>query len=78
VSQIHKQTDGLVAAVTDPIIIFDPSWANVLPDWLKGEIKLQRLAQLKKGEEAYRRSREMKAVRNIMSSLSEEQKQNLK
>ena len=25
--------------------------ANVLPDWLKGEIKMQRLAQLIKGEE---------------------------
>jgi hypothetical protein len=51
VSQIHKQIDGLVAALTDPIIVFDPSWADVLPDWLKGEIKLQRLAQLMKGEE---------------------------
>ena len=50
-SQIHKQIDGLVAALTDPIIVFDPSWADVLPDWLKGEIKLQRLAQLMKGEE---------------------------
>ena len=49
-SQIHKQIDGLVAALTDPIIVFDPSWADVLPDWLKGEIKLQRLAQLMKGE----------------------------
>ena len=48
---VHKQIDGLVAALTDPIIVFDPSWADVLPDWLKGEIKLQRLAQLMKGEE---------------------------
>lgn len=31
-----------------------------------------------KGEEAYRRSREMKAVRSIMSSLSEEKKDNLR
>ena len=50
-SQIHKQIDGLVAALTDPIIVFDPAWADVLPDWLKGEVKLQRLAQLMKGEE---------------------------
>ena len=50
-SQIHKQIDGLVAALTDPIIVFDPSWADVLPDWLRGEIKMQRLAQLIKGEE---------------------------
>ena len=48
---VAKQIDGLVAALTDPIIVFDPSWADVLPDWLKGEIKLQRLAQLMKGEE---------------------------
>jgi hypothetical protein len=40
-----------VGALTDPIIVFDPSWSDVLPDWLKGEIKMQRLAQLMKGEE---------------------------
>ena len=40
-----------MGALTDPIIVFDPGWADVLPDWLKGEIKIQRLAQLMKGEE---------------------------
>jgi len=40
-----------VGALTDPIIVFDPGWADVLPDWLRGEIKIQRLAQLMKGEE---------------------------
>ena len=50
-NRIDKQIDGLVGALTDPIIVFDPSWADVLPDWLKGEIKMQRLAQLMKGEE---------------------------
>jgi len=49
VSQIHKQIENLVAALTDPIIVFDPGWE--VPDWLKGEIKIQRLAQLMKGEE---------------------------
>jgi len=49
--RIDKQIDALVGALTDPIIVFDPSWADVLPDWLKGEIKIQRLAQLMKGEE---------------------------
>lgn len=48
---VNKQIDALVGALTDPIIVFDPSWADVLPDWLKGEIKMQRLAQLMKGEE---------------------------
>jgi len=50
-NRIDKQIDTLVGALTDPIIVFDPSWADVLPDWLKGEIKMQRLAQLMKGEE---------------------------
>jgi len=50
-NRIEKQIDVLVGALTDPIIVFDPSWADVLPDWLKGEIKMQRLAQLMKGEE---------------------------
>jgi hypothetical protein len=50
-SIVAKQIDALVGALTDPIVVFDPSWADVLPDWLKGEIKLQRLAQLMKGEE---------------------------
>ena len=39
---------------------------------------LIRVAITEKGEEAYRRSREMKAVRNIMSSLSEKKKQNIR
>ena len=43
--------DSLMAALSDPIIVFDSSWADVLPDWLRGEIKLQRLAQLMKGQE---------------------------
>jgi len=50
-NRIDKQIDALVGALTDPIIVFDPSWADVLTAWLKGEIKLQRLAQLIKGEE---------------------------
>ena len=50
-NRIDKQIDALVGALTDPIVVFDPSWADVMPDWLKGEIKMQRLAQLMKGEE---------------------------
>lgn len=41
----------LVGALMDPIIVFDPGWADVLPAWLKAEINMQRLAQLVKGEE---------------------------
>jgi len=50
-NRIDKQIGDLVGALTDPIVVFDPGWADVLPDWLKGEIKMQRLAQLIKGEE---------------------------
>jgi hypothetical protein len=50
-NRIDKQIDSLVAALTDPIVVFDPSWADTLPDWLKGEIKMQRLIQLMTGEE---------------------------
>ena len=39
---------------------------------------LIRVVLTDKGEEAYRRSRDMKAVRSIMSSLSEEEKKNLR
>ena len=39
---------------------------------------LIRVVLTDKGEEAYRRSRDMKAVRGIMSSLSEEEKDNLR
>jgi len=50
-NRIDKQIGDLVGALTDPIVVFDPGWADVLPEWLKGEIKMQRLAQLVKGEE---------------------------
>ena len=46
-----KQIEALVGAPTYAIIVFDPGWAESLPDWLKGEIQLQRLAQLMKGSE---------------------------
>jgi len=50
-NQIDKQIDALVGTLTDPIIVFDPGWADTLPDWLRGEIELQRLAQLATGQE---------------------------
>ena len=50
---IEKQIDALVGALAlaDPIIVYDQSWGETLPGWLKGEIKTQRLIQLMKGEE---------------------------
>ena len=35
--------------MTDPVVVFAPGWDT--PEWLFGEIKLQRLAQLITGEE---------------------------
>ena len=46
---VEKQIDNLVGALTDPIIVYDPGWE--VPERLKGEIKLARLAQLMKKEE---------------------------
>ena len=50
-NRIDKQIDALVGALTDPIIVFTSPWVDTLPEWIKGEIKMQRLAQLMKGEE---------------------------
>ena len=50
-NRIDKQIDALVSALSDPIIVFTSPWMDTLPEWLKGEIKTQRLIQLMKGEE---------------------------
>lgn len=36
----------LVGALTDPIIVWPGGWMDTLPEWIKGEIKVQRLVQL--------------------------------
>ena len=50
-NRIDKQVDSLVGALTDPIILFPGGWGDTLPDWVKGSIQIERLAQLMKGEE---------------------------
>lgn len=45
----RKVDDGiseLVGALFDPIIVGPSPWMDTLPEWIKGEIKLQRLVQL--------------------------------
>jgi len=37
--------DDLVGAVTDPIILMPGGWGDTLPDWIKSQITLERLAQ---------------------------------
>jgi len=46
---LEKQIDALVGALTDPIIVYDPGWD--VPQRLKGETQMARLAQLLKDEE---------------------------
>ena len=46
---VEKQIDALVGALTDPIVVYDPGWP--IPERLKGEIQLARLAQLLTKEE---------------------------
>lgn len=50
-NRVDKQVDSLVGALTDPIILFPGGWGDTLPDWVKGAIQIERLAQLMKGEE---------------------------
>ena len=50
-NRIDKQIDSLVGALMDPIIVSPGGWGNTLPDWIKGAIQIERLAQLMKGEE---------------------------
>jgi len=43
-SQIDDQMDDLVGALTDPIILMPGGWEDTLPDWIKSQITLERLA----------------------------------
>lgn len=46
-----REINGLVDALTKPIVVFHVGWAETLPDWLKGQIEVERLAQLLKREQ---------------------------
>ena len=50
-NRIDKQTDSLVGALTDPIIVFPGGWGYTLPGWIKGAIQIERLVELMKGED---------------------------
>jgi len=49
--QVEKQIDELVGALTDPIIVYPGGWMDTVPENLKADITIHRLAQLMKGEE---------------------------
>lgn len=49
--QIERQVDDMLGALTDPIIVWPGGWADTLPQNMKGDIQVHRLAQLAKGEQ---------------------------
>jgi hypothetical protein len=44
-NNIDNQIDELVGALSDPIIVMPGGWGDTLPDWIKSQITLERLAQ---------------------------------
>jgi hypothetical protein len=44
-NQIDEQIDSLVGALTDPIIVMPGGWGDTLPEWIKSQTTLERLAQ---------------------------------
>jgi hypothetical protein len=43
-NQVDKQIGELVGALTDPIIVMPGGWGDTLPEWIKNQIILERLA----------------------------------
>jgi hypothetical protein len=41
--QVEKGISDIVGALTAPIIVFPGGWGNILPEWLKNAITLERL-----------------------------------
>ena len=52
--QIKRGISNIVGVFTDPILVFPGGWGNILPEWLKNAITLERLEmnmKALKGEE---------------------------
>ncbi|MDD5511781.1 MAG: hypothetical protein PHI12_13360 [Dehalococcoidales bacterium] len=49
-TKVDKGLIDVARALTDPIIVFNQSWGDCIPDWLAAEIKTQRLLQVMRGE----------------------------
>ena len=43
--------EGMVEVFKAPIVVMPGGWGDTLPDWIKGEITLQRLIRLAKGDD---------------------------
>ena len=44
-NRIDEQIDSLVDVLVDPIIVIPGGWGDTLPEWIKNQITLERLAQ---------------------------------
>ena len=49
--KLKRQFQPLIEALTGPLIVMPGGWHDTIPEWLKGEVTLQRMIQLMKGEE---------------------------
>ncbi len=46
--EVKRQLDELVGAMADPLIVHSCPWADTIPDWLKAQVKVERLIALMK------------------------------
>lgn len=46
----RRQLDELVYALIDPIVLHRSPWADTLPEWVRGQIIIERMIALIKGE----------------------------
>ncbi len=68
--QAEKGISDILGALTDPIIVFPGGWGDSLPEWIKGEITLERLVMnmcALKGEEPTGTDAEACAYLNTLS-----------
>ncbi|MDE1821166.1 MAG: hypothetical protein KGJ23_07975 [Euryarchaeota archaeon] len=42
---VKRGIENLVGALMDPVIVMPGGWGETLPEWLKGAVKMERLAQ---------------------------------
>jgi hypothetical protein len=49
--ELDKQIKRLVWSLTKPLVVCPGGWGDTMPEWMKGEVTLQRLTQNLKGEE---------------------------
>jgi len=48
---VPRDLDSLVEVFTAPLVVMPGGWGESLPEWIKGEITLQRMVRLMKGDD---------------------------